>query len=202
MAIPRAGRFFVSLVFAVTPAAASERPPVPQFRTDPGCTWHWLTGGGVGLWGEVCNLSTGQWSVEWHRDRAAFVQTRDGAPVTQVLEIFKKSDEDPASAVLDELRRRGELADDEECVFQPAQVRAAPRTIAFLEIRPTGERLKAFEATPKDEIPDPPCGAYGWSTHGRRYFMTDIRQPDRVLYINEGQDGSMFDPASVTFTNE
>lgn len=202
MAVSRARSFFICLLIAVTPAAAVERPPVPQFRTDPGCTWHWLTGGGVGLWGEVCNLSTGQWRVEWDRDQAAFVQTRDGALVTKVLEIFQTSDEDPASAVLDELRRRGDLADDEECVFQPVQVRAAPRTIAFLEIRPTGERLKAFEATPKDQIPDPPCGPYGWSTHGRRYFMTDIRQPGRVLYFDEGQDGTMFDPASVTFTNE
>jgi hypothetical protein len=87
----------------------------------------------------------------------------------------------PCVGCLDDLRRRGDLADDEECVLQPVQVRPAHRTIQFLEIRPTGERLKAFEATPKDEIPDPPCGAYGWSTHGRRYFLTDIRQPDQIL---------------------
>ena len=37
----------------------------------------------------------------------------------------------------------------------------------------------------------------GWSTHGVRYFMTDLRRPDRVVYINEGQDGTQIDPRSI-----
>ena len=50
---------------------------------------------------------------------------------------------------------------------------------------------------PADEVPDPPCGAMGWSTHGVRYFMTDLRRPDRVVYINEGRDGTQIDPRSI-----
>jgi len=183
-------------------AHAVDRPPMPDFRTADGCAWHWRTGGGVGLWGEVCDLQSGKWQVDWQEKQSAFVQTRDGDTVAKVLEIFPKPQDAPASEVLAQLRRRGDLADGDDCVFQPAQVRAAPRTVTFFEIRPTGERLKAFQATPKDEIPDPPCGAYGWSTHGRRYFMTDIRHPDRVLYFDEGQDGTMFDPSSVTIIGD
>ena len=66
-----------------------------------------------------------------------------------------------------------------------------------IDIQPTGARKAAFDATPSDEVPEPPCGDYGWSTHGLRYFMTDIRHPDNVLYLNEGQDGMMFDPRTV-----
>jgi hypothetical protein len=28
--------------------------------------------------------------------------------------------------------------------------------------------------------------------------MTDLRQPGRVVYVNEGQDGLLFDPRSIT----
>lgn len=52
--------------------------------------------------------------------------------------------------------------------------------------------------TATDEIPEPPCGELGVSTHGLRYFMTDLRQPGRVVHVNEGQDGLLFDPRSIT----
>jgi hypothetical protein len=74
----------------------------------------------------------------------------------------------------------------------------APRTRALFEIMPTGSRLAALEATPDDEIPEPPCGEYGWSTHGTRYFVTDVAHPDKVIYIDIGQDGMMFDQTSVS----
>ena len=59
-------------------------------------------------------------------------------------------------------------------------------------------RLVDNQQTPEDEIPDPPCGDYGWSTHGVRYFITDVAHPDRVIYVDTGEDGLMFDDATVT----
>ena len=47
-------------------------------------------------------------------------------------------------------------------------------------------------------MPEPPCGDYGWSTHGVRYFMTDQRFPGRVVYVDIGQDGTMFDDPTIT----
>ena len=82
---------------------------------------------------------------------------------------------------------------------RPLNIRPAPRTIAFYDIRPEGERLKDFEWAPKDQVPDPPCGEYGWSTHGIRYFISDLRQPELILYVNEGQDGTMIEPGSIVF---
>ena len=102
------------------------------------------------------------------------------------------------ASILPELRRRGYIPDDDECVLEPAAIRPAVRTIAFYEVKPTGKRKADFEATPEDEVPEPPCGEYGWSTHGARYFMTDLRHPDVAVYINIGQDGLMFDDATVT----
>ena len=79
--------------------------------------------------------------------------------------------------------------------LSPAQ--AAPPTQTRYEIRPFGARLRAFQATPADQIPDPPCGAYGWSTHGVRYLLLDQHRPDRVLYLDEGQDGTLIQPATL-----
>jgi hypothetical protein len=65
------------------------------------------------------------------------------------------------------------------------------------EIRPQGRRLAQLLATPADQVPDPPCGEYGASTHGVRYFVTDVRHPTRVLYVNLGQDGTQIAPSSI-----
>lgn len=74
---------------------------------------------------------------------------------------------------------------------------AAPRTIAFFQVQPVGERLQRLKATPRDEVPDPPCGDYGWSTHGVRYFLTDLRAPQWLVYVNEGQDGTLVNPRTL-----
>ena len=181
-------------------APAFAEPPRPAYATDPEkCTWEWKTGAGLGLWTERCALPTGLWEVVPRDALPGFVLTIDGRKEMTVLQVFDKPAEAGIEAILPALRQKGHIPDDEDCAFEPAAIRPAPRTIAFHEVRPTGARKAAFEATPADEVPDPPCGDYGWSTHGARYFMTDIRFPGRVVYVDTGQDGLMFDPASVTF---
>ena len=68
----------------------------------------------------------------------------------------------------------------------------------MLSLQLDADRVAAFEATPEDEVPEPPCGDYGWPTHGVRYFMTDQRFPGRVVYVDIGQDGTMFDDTTIT----
>ena len=166
---------------------------------DPACAWAWKTGGGIGIWAQDCKLATGTWSVVWNEKIAGFQLSNNGEVIPTVLQIFKKDKDAPPSAILPELMKRGYIPNSQECVLVPAQMRPAPRTIAFFEVRPMGERLKKFEATPEDQIPDPPCPDYGWSTHGIRYFQYDLRKPDVVLYIDEGQDGTFYDPKTITF---
>ena len=47
-------------------------------------------------------------------------------------------------------------------------------------------------------MPDPPCGDYGVNPDGISYFLTDSAHPDKVIYLNRGQDGTLFDPATLT----
>lgn len=200
----RVSRFHlaVTLSLAITvpqAVAASAKPPMPTQTIDPGCTWVWKTGGGIGVWGEDCRLDSGRWHLEWDDTAAGFNLMNDNEKIATVLQVFRKDNDAPASAILGELKKRGFVPDSNDCAFAPATIRPAPRTIAFYEIRPQGELLKAYEATPKDDVPDAPCPDYGWSAEGVRYFQHDLRQPGIVLYIDEGQDGSYFDPKTITF---
>jgi hypothetical protein len=184
---------------AVPASSAMAQPPMPTGSSVPGkCTWEWMTGAGVGIWAERCDLDTGVWVPRFDADLPGFVLTVDGKDAGTILQVFDKPADADVSAILPTLRSRGHIPDDDECVFAPAAIRPAPRTIAFYEIRPTGSRLAAFEATPEDEVPEPPCGDYGWSTHGVRYFTTDLRFPERVVYVDTGQDGTMFDDRTIT----
>jgi hypothetical protein len=92
---------------------------------------------------------------------------------------------------------RAGLVPPDDCVFVRARGHAAPRGARAYEIRPTGARLAALRATPRDQVPDPPCGEYGWSTHGVRWFVVDPRHPGWVVYVNLGQDGTLIDPATL-----
>lgn len=170
---------------------AAERPPEPTHSTDAArCEWQWKAGGGLGVWAERCAFDTGVWELKFRDDLPGFVLTVDGKENGTVLQLLRKPGDAAVSAILPELRKRGYIPDDGDCLFEPAvAVGPAERTLAFFEIMPTGARKAAFDATPADEVPEPPCGEYGWSTHGERHFMTDTRHPDRVVYINTGQDG-------------
>lgn len=186
------------LAAAAVPALA-EPPPKPATSTDPEkCAWEWKSAAGIGVWTERCVLDTGVWEVVPAPELPGFALAIDGKPEVTVVQVFEKPADAGIDAILPALREKGYIPDDGDCVFEPAAIRPAPRTIAFFEIMPTGARKAAFDATPTDEVPEPPCGDYGWSTHGVRYFMTDIRFPGRVVYIDTGEDGLMFEPATVT----
>lgn len=190
---------FLSIFGVHTPALSQPpEPPKGALADTARCQWEWKSGGGIGVWAERCALDTGVWELSFREDLPGFVLTVDGQREATVLQLFKKPADAGIAAILPELRRRGYIPDDALCAFGPAAITSAPRTAAFFDIRPTGERKTAFEATPADEVPEPACGEYGWSTHGIRYFLTDIRHADSVVFINTGQDGMMFDARTVT----
>ncbi|MEI7970784.1 MAG: hypothetical protein WCJ69_17545 [Betaproteobacteria bacterium] len=173
--------------------------PAPRGDTTAGdgCTWQQLASGPVQLRARSCRYATGHWRVQAEPDLPGFALWRDNERVATVIQWFPRLPDAPVDAILPALRSRGYIPNDAECVFRPATGPAAPRTRAYHDIRPVGARLARLEATPADQIPDPPCGDYGWSTHGVRYFLTDLRFPEWVLYVNEGQDGTLIDAGSI-----
>ncbi len=187
------------VTFAAAATLAAERPPQPTHSTDPDeCKWEWKEGGGIGVWTERCQFDTGVWEPKFNSGLPGFILTVDGESQGTILQVFAKPADRDIPAILPELRKRGYIPDDDECVFATDPDHPAAGPLAFFTIMPTGSRKEAYEATPEDEVPDNPCGEYGWGPEGIRYFMTDTRHPDRAVYLNIGQDGTMFDPATVT----
>jgi hypothetical protein len=182
---------------AATPALAEDpgRPPVPGWQTGASCAWEWREGGGFGLWTERCALSTGLWEIAWDEAAGAFVQLVGGAPGGLLVQPFAYDPADPEPLRL-RLLAAGGLGADAPCAFEGAAIRPAPRTVAFLVLMPTV--ADAFAPTEEGDVPDPLCGPYGASTHGVRYLLTDLRWPGVAVFVEEGQERPMFDPASLT----
>jgi hypothetical protein len=187
-------------------SASAGQPPKPTSSTDPDhCTWVWLAGGGIGAWTEQCKFDTGLWHLKFNDTPSRFSLFVDDENTGVVLAPFAKPADAGIEALLPELRRLRLIPDDDECIFRPASsdalasVGPTPRTRAYFEIMPTGKRKAAFDATPADDVPEPPCGDVGFDPDGIRLFMTDVTHPTGVIYMNLGQDGTMFDPRSVTW---
>ena len=143
----------------------------------------------------------------WDGPLAAFVLRHEGriqATVVQswALPLGQGTDaSSPVSthrltrALTRALREAGALAPQAPCHWQAIAPRPAPRTQAFRALVPRDP--KALAPTALGEVPEPVCAPYGASTHGVRYFMFDRRWPGQAVFVDEGQERPMFDPASI-----
>ncbi len=181
----------------VTPQSAPEVPPVPFYSTDiAGCSWQWRTGRGIGVWTEDCKFENGRWQVGYDAAIDGFSLSVDGGNAFPVLRQFTKKPKEGPQAILAHLIAKG-LVPATDCEFALAQNREAVPGWSFWEIVPVAQRKKDFDALPADEVPEPPCGDLGYAVDFVGFFMVSGSHPDRVLHVNLGQDGTMFDPFSV-----
>lgn len=194
--------FLTTLVVALAApvsgtAETTVRPSMPAWQTDPAtCIWHWREGGGIGLWSETCVFNGVTWQVVWDADRAALV-TRSGEAVMGVaVKSFPLPPGSEIAALSQALIEAGQLGPESPCAWQVIALRPAPRTTAFHVLAPIDAAALAPTAT--GDVPDPVCGPYGVTTHGVRYFVTDLRLPDRAIFVEEGQERPLFDPSSIT----
>lgn len=199
-AVTRTTLAILLLALAVPQSAMADniaRPPMPDWQTDPAaCAWHWRDGGGIGLWAETCVFQGATWQVDWDAERAAFV-TRTGDTVMGIaVQPFSMPPGSGIAALSEVLIAAGYLDLGAPCSWQPIAPRPAPRTMAFHVLGPTDPL--ALAPTAEGEVPDPLCGSYGVSTLGVRYFVTDLRWPDRAIFVEEGQERPLFDPSSIT----
>lgn len=194
-------RVILSLVLLplALPALANgpERLDMPAWQTDAeNCLWEWQEGGGFGLWAEACTLNGALWRVLWDADQAAFVTRQEDQVIAIAVQPWTLPDTTGLAALSAALIAAGHLDPEAACDWQPFAPRPAPRTMAFHILAPKDPG--ALAPTPQGEVPDPLCGPYGASTHGLRYFITDLRWPGSAVFVEEGQERPLFDPASIT----
>ncbi len=174
-------------------------PPQPFFHSDTkNCKWVWKTGKGIGLWTEDCKFDADSWTVTYNEADDSFGQGTGKDDQYAVLRQFHKNADESPDVLLPALRKAKLIPDDDECKFQISKDETLTPHLKVYDIVPLGKRKAAYEAVPDDELPDPPCGDVGLAVDYEAYWVIDDRHPDRVLFVNLGQDGSMFDPYSIT----
>ena len=184
----------------VTPQDVTGAPPVPFYSTDKkSCAWMWKTGNGIAVWTEDCTFDTGRWTIKYDAENDWFALEANGEDPYPVLRQFRKAG--GPQALLPDLKAKGLVLDDKECVFAPSTDQIPPPGWTAWVVVPTGKRKANFDALPEDEVPDPPCGDLGMAVDFVGFFMVQKDHPDRIVYVNLGQDGTMIDLGSVTFTN-
>ena len=171
-------------------------PPKPDWQTAADCQWQWLSGGEISLWAERCTLSTGVWAVLWRPETQAFELNHDGSWRGVVVQAWPVQGESWQDDLMDALTAAGHLPADHACHFQAVALRPAVRTIAFYQLQSLTQAA-VLPRTERDQVPEPQCGPYGASTHGVRYFVHDLRTPDHMVFIDEGQERPMFEVSSV-----
>ena len=100
-------------------------------------------------------------------------------------------------ALLATLKQQGLVLDLAECVMAKVADQPAPAGWSAWQVVPTGKLKQDFDAQVQIEIPEPPCGKLGYAVDSVGFFMVKDDAPDRVLYANLGQDGTMIDLASI-----
>lgn len=181
------------------PQIAEGAPPVPFYATDKEkCGWSWLKGADVGVWTETCTFESGTWRIVYDAANDYFTLNVEGSEPYPVLRQFKKKAEEGPDALLPMLREKGLIPNDNECIFAPADSDEHPPGWTLYEIVPAGKRKELFDAEPQDEVPEPPCGTVGYAVDYVGFFMIPEAHKDRVYHVDLGQDGTMFDPFSIT----
>lgn len=191
--VPRGG---VSVKYA--PQEIAGASPQPVYQTAANCTWTWKTGRGIGVWSEACKFGTGLWALAYDAAQDNFALSVDGKNPYPVLRQFHKKPDELLDVLLKDFKAKGLISSDTECRFEKSKIQKSTGPWEFYTIVPTGRLKEKFDALPKDEIPDPPCGEIGYAVDFVGYFMISSKHPDRVLYVNLGQDGTMFDPTSIS----
>jgi hypothetical protein len=175
-------------------------PPAPFYATDrKSCKWVWRQGKGIGLWTEQCQFDTGLWDVVYDADRDLFSLRVDAGEHYPVLRQFREAK--GAAALLPALKSSGLVLDDAECVMAQVADQPTPPGWNAWQVVPTGKRKEAFDSVVQVEVPEPPCGELGYRVDLVGFFMAKDAAPGRVLYVNLGQDGTMIDIASITFSD-
>lgn len=140
----------------------------------------------------TCAFNGVTWQVVWDADRAAFVTQSGEAVMGVAVESFAWPRGSNIAALSEVLIAAGHLEPAAPCAWQAFAPRPVPRTMALQVLALIDPAAQAPTAT--GEVPDPVCGPYGVSTHGVRYFLTDLRWPERTIFVEEGQERPLFAP--------
>ncbi|MEO8683354.1 MAG: hypothetical protein ABI414_00780 [Devosia sp.] len=189
---------FALLALAVLlTAPASGQTGEPSRPADDGCKWEKLSDAKVGLsaWVERCDF--GDRKIDLHFEGNTVVQKfSDGGDAEPVIYVFDLKDGEDWERGMDRIfAENTDPAIAGRCVPEDALV--APAGVYRYHYIPLEdyEAELAKSAIP-DEVPEPPCGDFGYWPDGIQYFEVhnDAR---KILFVVAGQDTPLFDEQTL-----
>jgi hypothetical protein len=181
-------------------AIAGAPPPPPYYIDKASCKWTWKTGEGIALWYEDCAHGGDRWNIVYDDALDAFVAKPENPEYQPYVELrqFRKAPD----ALLPDLKKAGLVLDTPDCQFQVVKepIFPVPKGWTALEVGPQGRLKETFDARPADEIPEPPCGDLGLAVDYVGFYLVNRNFPDRVLFVDLGQDVSAMDLPSITLS--
>ena len=172
-------------LFATVPADAPSRPP------DKGCVWEKFSNASVGLeaWVERCDY--GFRKIDFvARGRSLAIRYSDGGAPENVVDVIDRlSGESGEAAVKRIFAAHTEKSLVARCVARPFRGMTARKDVQRFTFV-----LKKPVPTPEGDVPEPPCGEWGFSADGIQYFEV---HPKKILFVRVGQDIPLFDEQTL-----
>lgn len=183
-----------------TPPLYSQTGP-PSRPAVKGCTWERASDklAGLAVWVQRCDF--GKRKVQlFFRGNTVVQQFSDGGAPDAVIEVF---DLQPSESVQNGVQRiylaHTKPDTSIKCIVAPYKTGKAPADVQRLTFVPNilYERALKVKANP-NEVPEPPCGAWGTAPDGIQYFQVwPTSTVRKVVFVRVGQDEPLFDEQTM-----
>ena len=186
----------VALTAHAAVAAPTRAPEPSQGReTFKGCRWGQVNGAHLSMWSFACGPDQG--GERLVADDAlpgfAIVSATDPAARRVVMRTFAKPAAASITAILPALRAASPGPHTASCTLQ-----STPGGPGRYALSPTGNARAAWESAQTSAAePDFPCGPLGVGYVGDRYVRLMPGHADTVVFIDEGSEVQIFDPATL-----
>jgi Ssp1 endopeptidase immunity protein Rap1a len=178
--------------------AAVAQTGEPSRAALPGCVWEQRSSAEAGLaaWVQRCDYGSRKIDL-FFKENTLAIQYSDGGEPSAVIEVFDlRQGETPAAGVK---RVFADLTADqtfvERCVLTPYRETRAPAGVLRFTFVPDAAYQKELDAqADPNDIPEPPCGEWGFAPDGIQYFeAVEAGKSRRLLFVRAGQDTPLFD---------
>ena len=173
---------------------APSRPPIDK------CVWERLSDKNVGLaaWAQRCDFGFRQIHFEFAGNALA-IKYSDGGAADPLVELYDIRPGETAEAALQRLfLEKTDKAVSARCVLAPYTEGTVPAGVKRYTFSPDAAYAKELKALANpDEVPEPPCGAWGEAPDGIQYFEVPAGERRKLLFVRIGQDEPLFDKQTL-----
>lgn len=174
----------------------------PSRAAAKGCKWEEFSDPTLGLeaWVQRCDFHSRKVDL-YAKLNALMVRYSDVADPEPLIEVFDLlANETPEAGIK---RIFAEHTKDNmlvaQCLLKPYKDEPAPAGVKRFTFLPNPALQKKLDATAEPgDVPEPPCGDWGYAPDGIQYFEA---QPTtgarRIMFVRAGQDEPLFDQKTL-----